>query len=133
MELALIVWTAAAELWADGHYGQAVQRAASFLNVNVQELLGRRDIADSALMAQAFSSNPATADNPRLRWTGNDTDLTVKSMRDGLRGFSSGCFLAIRNPSTHSIEVQSQQDCFEQLASLSLLAKWIDRCDVVTL
>lgn len=125
-----LVWDAASKLWADQHYGLAVQRAATFLNAHVQDLTGRRDVSDSTLMAQAFSPNPPKPDQPRLRWPGDDADLTVRAMRSGLLQFSQGCFMAIRNPATHSTSDTTVQEALEQLAILSTLARWIDQCEL---
>jgi hypothetical protein len=126
-----IVWGVASDLWADGHHGAAVQRAATFLNANVQDRTGRHDLSDSALMAQVFSPNPPEQGKPRLRWQGDDNDLTVKTMRTGILNFSQGCFMAIRNPVTHSTEDLPKQIALEQLAVLSTLARWIDGCELL--
>lgn len=126
-----LIWEAASKLWHDKHHGQAVQRAATFLNAHVQDLTGRRDVSDSALMAETFSANAAKSGKPRLRWPGDDADLTVKAMRSGLLHFSQGCFMAIRNPATHSTAEAAPQEALEQLAILSTLARWIDYCELV--
>lgn len=127
-----LIWDAASKLWQDEHHGPAVQRAATFLNAHVQDLTGRRDVSDSTLMAQVFSASPPEKDKPRLRWPGDDKDLTVKAMRAGMLQFSQGCFMAIRNPATHGTSDTSAQEALEQLAVLSTLARWIDQCDLVT-
>lgn len=126
-----LIWDAASKLWHDAHHGAAVQRAATFLNAHVQDLTGRRDVSDSMLMAQVFSASPPEQDKPRLRWPGDDKDLTVKAMRTGMLQFSQGCFMAIRNPATHSTRDTTAQEALEQLAILSALARWIDHCDLV--
>lgn len=126
-----LVWDAAAKLWRDEHYSSAVQRAATFLNAHVQELVGRRDISDGVLMAQVFSPNPPEDGRPRLRWPGDDADLTVRAMRTGLLHFSQGCFAAIRNLATHSTTDMPSQEALEQLAILSTLARWIDQCELL--
>jgi hypothetical protein len=126
-----LIWDAASKLWAGGHHGAAVQRAATFLNAHVQDLANRRDISDKDLMAQVFSLSPPEEGKPRLRWPGEDTDLTVKAMRSGLLQFAQGCFMAIRNPATHSTAEVARQEGLEQLAILSTLARWIDQCDLV--
>lgn len=126
-----LIWNAASTLWHDGHHGAAVQRAATFLNAHVQDLTGRRDMSDSGLMAQVFSANEPEAGKPRLRWPGEDTDLTVKAMRTGLLQFGQGCFMAIRNPATHSTAEAVVQEALEQLSVLSTLARWIDGCQLV--
>jgi hypothetical protein len=127
-----LVWGAAEQLWSDGHHGQAVQRAATFVSAHLAALLARHDVSDSGLMQQAFSANPPVTGQPRLRWPGDPTDLTVKSMNEGLRLFAPGCFLTIRNPATHSTDVPERQEAFEHLAALSALMRWIDQCDVIT-
>lgn len=127
------IWDAAAKLWSDGHHGQAVQRAATFLNAHVQDLINRHDVSDAVLMQQAFSLAAPEIGKPRLRWPGNDDDLTVKAMRSGILNFSQGCFMAIRNPATHRSEERTRQVWLEQLATLSTLARWIDECEVQSL
>lgn len=126
------VWRAASKLWGDGHFSEAVQRAATFLNADVQARVSRSDVSDQPLMAQAFSLAAPEPGKPRLRWPGEDTNLTVKAMRTGLLNFSQGVFAAIRNPATHSTEELPKQIALEQLATLSTLARWIDRCELIT-
>jgi hypothetical protein len=125
------IWNAASTLWADGHYGQAVQRAATFLNAHVQDLLNRHDLSDATLMQQAFSLSAPEPGRPRLRYPGKDDDLTVKAMRGGILNFAQGCFMGIRNPATHGSEERPRQIWLEQLATLSTLARWIDDCEVL--
>jgi hypothetical protein len=124
------IWGAASSLWSDGHHGQAVQRAATFLNAHIQDLTGRHDLSDNELMKQVFSLETASSDQPRLRWPGADNDKTVRSMRVGILNFSQGAFSAIRNPATHSTEDLPRQVALEQLATLSTLARWVDGCEL---
>jgi len=47
--------------------------------------------------------------------------------------FGAGCFEAIRNPAAHEHGLAlSERVALEQLAAFSLLARWIDECEVVT-
>ena len=126
-----LVWEAASKRWHSGHYSDAVQRAATFLNAHVQDITGRTDISDNDLMSQTFSLSDPQPKKPRLRWPGDDANLTVKAMRVGILNFSQGVFSAIRNPATHSTEDMQRQEALEQLATLSTLARWIDRCELV--
>lgn len=107
-----------------------MQRAATFVSAHVAALLARHDVSDSGLMQQAFSANPPAPGQPRLRWPGDATNLTVKSMNEGLRLFAPDCFLTIRNPATHSTDVPERQEAFEHLAALSALTRWVDQCEV---
>jgi uncharacterized protein (TIGR02391 family) len=126
-----VVWDAAVKLWNDGHFGQAVQRAATFLSAHVKDRVGRHDIQDVPLMQQAFSSGEPEQGKSRLRWPGDPSNLTVKSMNDGLRQLAPGIFMTIRNTATHSTDETPEHEALEQLATLSLLARWIDSCELV--
>lgn len=126
------IWAAASARWDSGHYSDAVQRAATALSGHVKDLTGRYELGDSELVSQAFSLSAPQEGKPRLRWPGRDDDLTVKSMRVGILSLSQGVFAAIRNVATHTTDDVSKQDALEQLATLSLLARWIDRCDLAT-
>ncbi|GAA3771070.1 hypothetical protein GCM10022240_24080 [Microbacterium kribbense] len=127
-----LIWDAASKHWNVGHYSAAVQRAATTLNAEVQDRVGRHDVSDAGLMQQTFCLESPQAERPRLRWAGEDSDLTVKAMRQGILNMSQGVFSAIRNPATHSTDDMARQEALEQLATLSILARWIHRCELVT-
>jgi hypothetical protein len=97
----------------------------------VKSRTGRTDIPDTAQWQQAFSSDPPRPGQPRLRWPGNQTDQTVVSMNSGLRQFAPGAQMTIRNPATHGPGELSKQEAIEPLSVLSLLARWVDQCDLV--
>jgi uncharacterized protein (TIGR02391 family) len=126
------IWRAASGRWESGHYSDAVQRAATALSGHVKDLTGRYELGDSELVSQAFSLSSPQEGKPRLRWPGRDEDLTVKSMRVGILNMSQGVFAAIRNTATHTTADLSKQEALEQLATLSLLARWIDRCELTS-
>jgi len=123
-----LIWGAASGRWASGHYSDAIQRSATALSGLVKDRTGRYELGDSDLMTQAFSLSPSQPGKPRLRWPGNDEDLSVKSMRTGILNLAQGVFSAIRNTVTHSAQEISKQEALEQLATLSMLARWIDQC-----
>ncbi|AQA20900.1 hypothetical protein BTZ20_2220 [Rhodococcus sp. MTM3W5.2] len=83
-------------------------------------------------MQQVFSSDPPKEGKARLRWPGDPTNLTVKAMNDGIKNFAVGCFQAIRNPVTHTVDDVPKQEALEHLAALSVLARWIDGCETIT-
>jgi uncharacterized protein (TIGR02391 family) len=117
------VWSQAARLWRDGHYRQAVQAASDGVVQLVKSRTGRNDAADTALWQQAFSKDDPQPGKPRLRWPGDQTDQTVKSMNEGLRNFAPGTQMTIRNPATHGPGEMTQQEAVERLSVLSLLAR----------
>jgi len=125
-----LIWGAAGGLWRGGHYREAVTGAAQALVDHVKTLTNRRDVPDTNIWQQAFSKDSPEPGKPRLRWPGDPNDQTVKSMNEGLRQFAPGAQMTIRNPATHAVEQVSEQDGLERLAVLSLLATWVDACDL---
>jgi uncharacterized protein (TIGR02391 family) len=125
------VWDAAQTFWESAHYRAAVDAAATAINAHTQTKVGRRDISDNDLMNQAFTEKPK-AGQVYLRLPGDPTnDQTHKSRNNALRPFAEGCFAGIRNPATHEHgDDWSPQRALEYLAALSILARWIDECEV---
>lgn len=126
------VWQAARTLWDSAHYRHAVQAAATAINDHAQNKLGRRDVADTQLMQEAFSPSPPEPGRPRLRCPGDPGNPTTQSRQRGALQYAAGCFSAIRNPATHQHGEWDQQVSLEYLASLSVLARWIDDWNIDT-
>jgi hypothetical protein len=115
------VWEAAQTFWASEHCREAVRAAANAINAHTQTKINRKDIYNDDLMNQAFTSTPK-AGEAYLRLPGDPTkDQTLKSRNNALRPFAQGCIAGIRNPADHELEC---------LAALSILARWIDECEV---
>lgn len=51
-------------------------------------------------------------------------------MNAGLRQLAPGMQMTIRNAAAHGVGAMSRQDALERLAALSLLARWVEVCDV---
>jgi hypothetical protein len=117
-------------LWLAGKYRQAVNDAATSLNVYAQGRIGRHDISDKHLMAQAFSEKDPEAGKSRLRCPGNPETETVRSQLDGARVFAIGTFQAIRNPAHHLTGDWNPALAFHHLAALSQVAYWFRNWDV---
>ncbi len=121
------VWQVAAPLWDNGHEREAVQSAATSVELELRSKLGVTT-GDGRHLVNAFRVEGASATLPRLRLAvyevGSDD---FKSAHEGAASFGAGCFLAIRNITTHRLEVDH---ALEMLASLSLLAHWIDSAEV---
>jgi hypothetical protein len=129
------IWNAAVSLWDDGHMREAVQAAAAALfDSHLLAKLGvpaRPSAKD--LVAQAFSTDPPTAGNPRLRLADYpEPSPSWTSQHEGAKFFGMGCAQLIRNLVTHGAQ-PDEQTALEQLASLSMLARLIERANVVTL
>lgn len=127
-----MVWDAARSFWKDGYRTSAVDQACTAINTWIQDRVNRKDVSDSVLMAQVFSSSAPEEGKARLRWPGDPSDRTVRSMNQGLLNFSMGCFHGIRNPSAHTTDEMGESEALTRLSALSLLATWIDECLVVT-
>jgi uncharacterized protein (TIGR02391 family) len=125
------VWGQAARLWRDEHYRQAVSAATEGVVQLVKSRTGGPELDDTTRWNQAFSEKDPEPGRPRLRWPGDQTDRTVVSMNDGLRRFAPGAQLTIRNPVTHGPGEMTQQEAVERLSVLSLLARWVDQCDLI--
>jgi Protein of unknown function (Hypoth_ymh) len=126
------VWQPVVTLWDDGHYLSALQMAATSVCGQLQAKLGRPDLADSDLVTQAFTCEPPKPGSPRLRFTEHEEgSRAFTSAHEGAMFFGRGCVMGIRNVSVHDIEGREEQVALEQLAALSVLARWIDDAAVV--
>lgn len=120
-------WQPAKSLWESGHLLEAVRAASVKVNAATQAKLGRRDLSETKLFQEAFSSNPPTEQAPRLRPAGDDDGITSQSVRRGIMAFAEGCYAAIRNPLSHDEEDDiPEQEALELLSAFSLLARWVD-------
>jgi hypothetical protein len=134
MMLDPVIIDAALPLWAVGKYRQAVNDAAMNLNLFAQQQLGRRDISDKKLMAEAFSDNPPPeAGKARLRcYRAGRPMESVHSQQEGARAFAIGTFQAIRNPAHHVPGDWNPLTAFHHLAALSQVAHYFRDWKVVT-
>lgn len=127
------VWDAAASLWDDGHYEPAVHEAAKGVELRTQLKVDRRDLDGKDLYAHAFSTKDPKPGEPRLRFPDIDPAEQKKrwtSAHEGARNLGMGCAQGIRNPQAHPSPDITEQEALEQLAALSVLARWVDECDV---
>ena len=126
-----LIWGAARKLWNDEHYREAVLAASGALVHHVKQLTGMTEVDETNVWQQAFSSNDPQPGRPRLRWPGDPKDQTVRSMNEGLRLYGPALQLVVRNPLTHHLTEISAQQGAERLSALSLLAQWLEACDLV--
>ena len=129
------VWDAVASLWDDGHYEPAVHQAGLAVQLQTQLKVGRRDLHGKDLYAQAFSVKEPTSKMPRLRFLHigqNERPDDWTSAHEGAMHLGMGCAQGIRNPQAHPSEDITEQEALEQLAALSVLARWVDECKAVS-
>jgi hypothetical protein len=121
------VWNAAAQLWDDGHRREAIQAAATQVEIHLQAKLGRSDISGVALVREAFTLDPPASGRPRLRFANmSRRSQAYRNAHEGAGHFGAGCFQAIRNPVTHQLVQPDEAEALERLAALSILARWVD-------
>lgn len=124
------VWEGALSLWGTGHYREALAGAGRRVNAEVQNKVGRRDIAEATLFQSVFSSNGASPAEPRLRILPDDGGPTPKNVQRGARMIAEGWFAAIWNPVAHDEGELGEDEALEQLAALSIVARWADSATV---
>jgi hypothetical protein len=125
------VWSGARSLWQSGHFVQAVRDAATKLNAETQNKVGRRDISETDLFKQSFSLDGAKPGKSRLRRMQPEGSDTYRSVQRGAMSLAEGVFAGIRNPLSHEADQElSEQVALEYLAALSVLARWVDESTV---
>ena len=128
------VWNAAVDLWADGHHREALQRAATALFDESGHLPAKLGISGKPndLVGIAFSLDPPEEGKPRLRIGGyQEGSDTWRNVHEGARYLGMACIRSIRNLSTHLLE-HEEQIALEQLATLSVFARWVYEAAVKT-
>ncbi|MGJ0203042.1 TIGR02391 family protein [Leucobacter sp. gxy201] len=125
------IWSGARSLWQSEHFVQAVRDAATKLNAETQNKVGRRDVSETDLFKQSFSLDESKPGKARLRRMSPDDSDTYRSMQRGAMAFAEGVFAGIRNPLSHEADQElSEQVALEYLAALSVLARWVDESTV---
>jgi hypothetical protein len=121
------IWDGATSLWQSGHYREAVEGAIKKLNAETQNKVDRRDVSETDLFKQAFSTDAPKPKKARLRRMNDDGSDTYRSVQRGAMAFAEGVFAGIRNPLSHEADQElSEQEALEYLATLSVLARWVD-------
>lgn len=112
---------AVAQLFADGHYSNAIEDACKVLDGLVKIRSGKYDLSGTDLMTTVFS-----AKNPILRF--NDlVSESDRSEQQGLMHLYAGAMLAFRNPRAHELVKDDAEYALETISFISMLAKTLDR------
>lgn len=125
------VWSAALNLWNDGHYKQAVSEAFEAVARHTRRKLEKDDLSGARLYGEAFRRKDSSDASRRLCFTQiSETSETWNSAHDGAMHFGRGCALGIRNLAVHAEEGLEEQIALEYLAALSVLARWVDKAEL---
>ena len=127
------VWDVARSAWGSGHRRLSVQAAATRIDEETKIKVDRFDISGTSLGQQVWSEKPPTTEASRLRPVGFGVagDEDYDSSLSGARSLHAAVMSRVRNLATHSTEEIDEQIALEQLAALSLLARWIDDAEVI--
>lgn len=125
------VWNAAAQLWDDGHRRSAIQAACTAIDEALQAKLQSWSSSGAPQIMQAFDPKAPSEHQARLRFDGFSADSeTWKSAHEGAKFYGAGCMLRIRNLATHHNTEPPEDEALEQLAALSVLARWVENARV---
>ena len=105
-----------------------------FAELQTQLKVNRRDLSGRRLYSNVFSIDDPAPGWVRLRFSHisrveQPDDWT--SAHEGAMHLGMGCAQGIRNPQAHPSAEIGEQESLEQLAALSVLARWVDACEVV--
>lgn len=125
-ELHPAVQRAAGDLLRDGHYPEAVGRAAKALNLMIRQKTGRTRDDGVGMMHAVFNGKP-TGD-ARLHLT-DLADQSKLDEQEGVRFLMAGVQAAIANVDKHAeLGVDGPAHAMELLAMISFLARVVDQC-----
>jgi hypothetical protein len=107
------------------------QAAATAVEQRLRLKLEAHQGSAASLAGSVFSTKEPAPEQSRLRFDGFDpegSDAWINA-HEGAAAFARGCMMRIRNLYTHNAGADELED-LEALASLSLLARWIDTSSV---
>lgn len=124
------VWNAASAIWDTGSYRIAVLQSAVSLSTHIaaKAISG---LAERELVNEVFAPADPVSGKTRLHFPGDKKSKTWRSRQDGLHLLAQGAFAGIRNVATHTGGEWTEQVALEQLAVLSVIARWTDETELV--
>jgi hypothetical protein len=129
------VWEAARPHWVSGNHDAALWAAGINVNSRLQTKVGRKDLGETKLLQECFSLEPPKPGRPRLRLCGDENPDLFKDRHVGAMQVGGGLYAAVRNPLNHVVPDDNpltEREALECLAGFSLLARWIERAEMVT-
>ncbi len=112
---------ASADLFANGHYANAVEDACKALDMLVKMKSKKSDLSGTELMQNVFSSKA-----PVLKFNDLQSE-SDRSEQQGMMFLYSGVMLAFRNRRAHELIEDDPEIAMEYIAFISLLAKLLDK------
>jgi uncharacterized protein (TIGR02391 family) len=112
---------AAAELFRNGHYANAVEDACKAPDSLVKLRSGKLELGGTDLMTTVFSVKSS------LLKFNDGVSESDKSEQQRMMRLFAGAMLAFRNPRAHQLVNDDPENALEILSFLSFLAKAVDR------
>ncbi len=127
-------WEGARSMWSSRHYRQGVIDALKKVQAEAQNKTGRFDLSETKLFQEIFGTTAPQQGKTRLRLAPDDGSPTYTSVQRGAMALAEGLFAGVRNPAAHTVaEIEvDEQHALEELAAVSVLARWVQRAEVVT-
>ncbi|MFI6265335.1 TIGR02391 family protein [Micromonospora sp. NPDC051006] len=120
------VWQAAQTFWDSKHFAQAVEQAWKSINAHLQQKTQRLDVSDDALVNETMSLSAPAGGKTKLRARGDQSSPSWTSKQRGMHALAQACAAGIRNVLAHEALELPSQTALEYLATMSVLARWID-------
>lgn len=114
-------------LFDDGHYAPAVLEGAKGLRNLVRDKSGRHEFDGKELMARVLNEK-----RPIIQLADLSSE-TGRNIQEGHKLLGMGAFVGLRNPGAHEIQDMTAVEALEILATFSLLARQIDRGELVVI
>jgi hypothetical protein len=115
-------------MWEAGEYQHAAQDACISLSEHIKTKAGSH-LNERDLVAQVFKPEP-TPTQSRLYFPGNPADKNWQSRQQRVHLLAQGAFAGIRNIAVHVKGAWSEHEALEQLAVLSVIARWTDETEL---
>lgn len=125
------VWGAARSYWEAELYSAGIQAAAKAMSAVIQHKAKRPDLEGTDLIDHVLSPDPPKPGQGKLVVRAGQAGKTVNSIRQGVHALGKACYLALRNPTAHETDELDEQVALEQLATLSLFARFVDQAQYV--
>ena len=125
-------WNGAKDLWDVGKYRHAVQDAYQKVE-SMTRAIRRSPRSGKDLWSSLYSLDEPKPDQPRLRFT--DVDRVEhperwRSAHEGAGSLGRACAMLIRISAAHSSEPWSSEHSLEAIATISMLARSVDNCNL---
>ena len=121
-------------MWGSRHYRQGVVDALKKVQAEAQDKTGRFDLSETKLFQEIFGTTAPQQGKTRLRLAPDDGSPTCTSVQRGAMALAEALFAGVRNPAAHTVaetEIDGQH-ALEQLAAVSVLARWVATATVAT-